>query len=169
MTVLIAMLFNLGVFAALIGLHLLLDCIKYRDHHKLTWSKTFEGMARENLVDGTLLLSALTFEAYLHHSFGLLAGLSGLARAEISIVRMLATTLPKLTILHNVLCILSNLQHYYETINPRLGTKLQPVERCYAAALVCTLTLLITAPFFLHLTIAEYMEFLLYQLTPGIV
>lgn len=166
-TLIIAALLNLGAFAVLIGTHLVLDLVKYRDHHGLSWQKTLEGMARESLVDITLLLTALTFSMYFHHSGGFLATAGGVLRAEMTIVRGIFTLIPKFTILHNALCVLSNLQHYYETVNPRLGHGLQPVERCYLICMGMTLLLLIAAPVLLHLSAAQYVAMVLHELTPG--
>jgi hypothetical protein len=168
-TLIVAALLNLGAFALLILVHVLLDIVKYRDFQRLSWAKTLEGTARESLVDGTLLLTALTFSIYFHHSAGFLASAGGVFRAEMTIVRGLFLLIPKITILHNVLCILSNLQHYYATMHPRLGKSLLPVERCYVICLALTVLLLIAAPALLHLTGAEYAAQLLHELTPGIV
>jgi hypothetical protein len=168
-TLLIAALLNIGMFAVLILLHCLLDIIKYRDHHGLSWRKTFEGMARENLVDVTLLCTALAFAMYFHHSAGFLAGAGGVLRAEMSIVRGFFLLIPKFTILHNVLCVLANIQHYYATINPRLGAALQPVERCYLLCLGVTIMLLAFAPWLLGISMADYTEILVHELRPGVV
>jgi hypothetical protein len=111
-------LLNLGAFGLLVIAHMTLDVVKYRERHNFSWKQTVEGVVRESLVDVTLLIVGLVFSVYLHHGVGV-ASVSGLMRAEISILRMLALLVPKLKILHHFLKIVAHLHHYLEQVHPR--------------------------------------------------
>ncbi len=111
--------FNLGAFGLLVVAHMTLDWVKYRERHGHTVGDTFRYMVRESLVDITLLLVGLVFALYLHHSVGGIASISGLMRAEISIIRMVALLVPKLKILHHFLKIIAHLHHYLDQIHPQ--------------------------------------------------
>ena len=108
--------FNLGAFALLVVAHMALDWVKYRERHGCTYKETIEGMAHENLVDVTLLMVGLVFSVYLHHSIGV-ASLSGLMRAEISVIRAAALLVPKLKVLHHFLKIVAHLHHYLNQVH----------------------------------------------------
>ena len=111
-------LFNLGAFAMLILAHMALDTVKYRERHACSWRLTLEGVARESLVDITLLLVGLVFAVYLHHSVGV-ASLAGLMRAELAVIRSVAMFVPKVKILHHFLKVMAHLHHYLEQVHPR--------------------------------------------------
>lgn len=113
-----AALFNLGVFALIVIAHMALDTVKYRERHAFTWKETVEGVVRESLIDITLLMVGLVFAVYLHHSVGV-ASISGLMRAEISLIRTVALFVPKIKILHHFLKIIAHLHHYLEQVHPR--------------------------------------------------
>ena len=111
-------LFNLGAFGLLVLAHMALDVVKYRERHQFSWKQTVEGVVRESLLDVTLLCVGLVFSVYLHHGVGV-ASVAGLMRAELTVVRMLATLVPKLKILHHFLKIVAHLHHYMEQVHPK--------------------------------------------------
>jgi hypothetical protein len=111
--------FNLGAFGLLVIAHMALDWFKYREKHGMTRRQTMEGIVRESLVDVTLLMVGLVFSLYLHHSVGGVASVSGLMRAEITIIRMAALLVPKLKILHHFLKIIAHVHHYLDVVHPR--------------------------------------------------
>ena len=119
MTLLVASMFNLGAFALLIVVHMVLDIVKYREHHQMSWKLTLEGAFRESLIDITLLSVGLVFAIYLHYSVGV-SGLSGLLRAEVTVIRAVAMLVPKLKILHDLLKAIAHLHLYLEHKHDRL-------------------------------------------------
>ncbi|MDA1208478.1 MAG: hypothetical protein O2904_00405 [bacterium] len=121
LTFLVASLFNLGAFALLIAAHMALDFVKYREHHNYSLHDTFEGMIRESLIDITLLFVAIVFSVYLHHSVVGVASLSGLVRAEVTLVRAAALLVPKMKILHHFLKVVSHLHHYMQQTQKQIS------------------------------------------------
>ncbi len=145
LTILVAALFNLGTFAMLIVAHISLDIVKYREHHGFSWRKTVEGIWRENLFDCTLLLIGFVFAVYFHHTVGI-AGVSGLMRADITIVRGLGTLVPKAEILNDFLHVLARLWGYFRFPHLRMGLPLQAGERLLVFLFAASCLLLIIAP-----------------------
>ena len=165
LTMLAAAMFNMGVFGLLIIAHMSLDLVKYREFHGMSWRATFEGILRESLIDITLLFVGLVFGIYLHHSVGI-AGLSGLMRAEVTIIRALGTMIPKMKILHNFLKVMSHLHHYMRHVHPHFRDSYSGVERACFFFLGITITLLLLAVPILDLTMLEYQNILADQLIP---
>lgn len=120
LTLLSAALFSLGVFALLIVAHMSLDFVKYREVHKFTLKGTVEGIVRESLVDVVLLFVGLTFAVYFHHTM-LIAGVSGLIRAEMTILSAFGMLIPKFTILHHIVEVTVHVGHYIRHPHPRIG------------------------------------------------
>jgi len=146
LAVLAAAMFNMGAFAMLIIAHMALDVVKYREHHGFSWSMTIEGTIRESLVDIALLFVGLVFAVYLHHSVGI-ASLSGILRAEVTVIRALGTVLPKLKILHHFLKIMSHLHHYMETVHPHIHRGFSSLDRyCFAFIGISIVLLAVAAP-----------------------
>ena len=77
-----------------------LDYVKYREYHGYGWKLTFEGMVRESITDITLFSIGLVFSVYLHHSIAF-PGISGVLRAELMLIRLFGTIIPKVKILHS--------------------------------------------------------------------
>lgn len=169
LTFLVAALFNLGVFALMILAHMSLDTVKYRDVHGLKGIKVVEGVVRESLVDITLFCLGLAFAVYLHHSLPVIGGLAGLARAETTILRSLATLLPKMKILHHTLCILSNIQNYLSHIHPRMGKGWSMTDRLCFIFSIASVLLVIAAPALLGIDAAHLERIIFSELIPGAV
>ena len=112
-----AALFNLGTFGLLVAAHMSLDIVKYRDLHGFSWKLTARGTTRESLIDMMLLFIGLVFAVYLHHGAGIIA-LSGLLRAEGTIIRALVTLIPKLEVFQHVLHIFLTTREHLMVIEP---------------------------------------------------
>lgn len=130
LTFLAAALFNLGFFALLIIAHMALDVVKYREVHNKSWRNVAEGVVRESLLEFTVFAIALVFAVYLHHSLWL-AGLTGVIRAQATLVRFLGTTLPKLTILAGFRNVITHLHTYLANTHSRLGLPWSGMERTF--------------------------------------
>lgn len=151
LTFLAAMLFNAGAFAVLLAGHMALDVYKYRDIHRKKWGKVAEGVARENLLDVSLLTLGITFSVYCHSSLPLVAGLRGLVRTEISLFNALVQVFVKVHVLNNVVGVLADVHNYLGDPHPRLGKKFSVLEAVSALGLGMSVTLLAAAPFLLGL------------------
>lgn len=158
LTFLAAMLFNAGAFALLIVGHMALDVYKYREIHRKKWSKVVEGVARENLLDVSLLSLGVAFSVYFHASLPIVAGLRGFLRTEISVVNALVQITVKAHILHNMLMVLSYLYKYLRSVHPRLGNGASVLETVALAGLVGSLSLIVLSPWILSLDAAAVMH-----------
>lgn len=163
-TFLIAALFSLGMFAALIVAHMALDIVKYR-HHRYGIGATTIATLRESLIDMTLLGVGMVFAVYFHTSLPLIAGVSGLLRAELTVVQGLGTVLPKMKLLHRFIETMTNIELYF-TKTIRKTQELKPVELWCFFALGTTVSLLVLAPFVLGITGDHYKSILLEQVIP---
>lgn len=162
-----AALLNLGAFALLVIGHMVLDVLKYREVHGLTWRLTALGVLRESLVDITLLAIGLVFAVYLHHSVGI-ASLSGLLRAELTVLRMFGTLIPKAKILHDILKVVAHLHHYLEQVHPRLRQSWSQLEHyCMYFLVISVLLLIFAAPLMgVHWEVVKGV--LLEEMVPGL-
>ena len=165
LTLLVASLLNLGAFGLLIIAHMSLDLVKYREHHHFTWRRTFEGMMRESLVDIALLSIGAVFSVYLHHTVGL-ASVSGLLRAELSVVRAAAMLVPKLKILHNMLKIVSHLHHYLDQAHPRISKGWSQIDRFCFFTIAASVFLIVAAPALMGVEMETVMFILRGELLP---
>lgn len=148
LTILVAAMFNLGVFALLVMVHMSLDIVKYRDIHGFNWRQTAKAVFHESLIDITLITVALVFSVYLHHSVALVS-VSGLIRAEVTIVRAFGTLIPKVVILENFLKVISHFHHYLLQVHPGAVSRgWSPTDRLYMSFIAVSLLLLFLAPQF---------------------
>lgn len=146
LALLAAGLFNLGAFGLIIVAHMSLDWVKYREVHSLSYKETMVGMLRESIVDITLLVVGLVFAVYLHHSVGV-ASVSGLMRAELSVLRTAAIMIPKVKILHHFLKIIAHLRHYLEHLHPHLREKFGGIDYlCFYFCGISLMLILFAAP-----------------------
>lgn len=144
-TFLAAAIFNIGFFALVIAAHMSLDVVKYRDVLGYNWSKTLKAVFLESFVDITLLFVALASAVYLHHSLAL-SILSGLSRAELTIVRALALLFTKMQIIEHVLHVLVHVHSYLHVPHPLLTKKMTRAQKLCAFALMLSIALLIASP-----------------------
>ncbi|PIR53418.1 hypothetical protein COU76_01215 [Candidatus Peregrinibacteria bacterium CG10_big_fil_rev_8_21_14_0_10_49_10] len=165
LTLLVAALLNLGAFGLLIAAHMTLDFVKYREYHKFSMKRTLEGMVRESLVDVTLLSVGLLFAVYIHHTIGL-AGMSGLLRAEVSLVSAAAMVLPKVKVLHNFLKVISHLRHYIDQVHPRFCQGWSNLDHFCFFAIEFSLILIAAAPLILGMDTKTLFFVLQSQLIP---
>ena len=148
LTLIAAALLNLGVFLLLIVTHMCLDIVKYRELHHMTWKQTLYATVHESLLDVTLLLVALVVSVYLHHSVGLVS-LSGLIRAELTLVRFFGTILPKFFILEHLLKVCAHMQHYLHHAHPQVGKGFSTAEKYYMCFIVICVYMLFNAANFM--------------------
>lgn len=151
LTLLAAMIFNAGAFLVLIAGHMVLDVYKYREIHGKQWKKVAEGVARENLIDVSVIALGIAFSVYCHTALPLFAGIQGLIRTEIAIVNGLVQVVVKTHVLHGVLTILANLHQYLRVVHPRFGKKFSTVEIVAVASLVVSIALTVVSPWILQL------------------
>ncbi len=151
LTLLAAMLFNAGAFLLLVAGHMALDVYKYREIHGKKWTKVAEAVARENLIDVSVISLGVAFSVYCHSALPIFAGIQGLIRTEIALVNAVVQITVKTHVLHGFLTILADLHQYMSKIHPRMGKGLSPVETLSVLALVASIALTLAAPWLLHL------------------
>lgn len=165
LALLAAGLFNLGVFGLIVFAHMVLDFVKYRDHHGYGWKMTLEGVIRESLVDITLIGIGLVFSVYLHHTVGV-ASVSGLMRAELTVVRAVALLVPKVKILHHFLKIMAHLHLYLDHIHPRMRTGWSALDHlCFYFLGISAFLILFAAPL-MHVSWDVIGDILKHELIP---
>ncbi len=162
--VLSAALFSLGLFAALIALHMALDYVKYREVHHCTLRRTFQGMTRESLRDVMLLSVGFVCTVYLHHTMGM-AALSGLVRSEAVILQALGTVLPKYFILNESLLVAVHLRSYLSHQHPRMEKGWNGLERTQMALIALAGILLGVAAPLMHVSQSHVFSILLREFT----
>ncbi|MDP7247630.1 MAG: hypothetical protein QF741_03335 [Candidatus Peribacteraceae bacterium] len=168
LTLLAAAMFSLGAFGLLIFTHMCLDLVKYREYHGYSWGLTFKGIVRESLMDLTLFMIGLMFAVFLHHSIAF-PGISGVMRAEIAVVRMFGTIIPKMKILHNFLKIVAHVRHYLDHAHPHLRKHWSSVDRvCFWSLGLTTLLLVFSAPI-LQVEYSTVIEILREELVPRLI
>lgn len=165
LTILIASLLNLGVFGLLIIAHMALDYVKYREHHGFSWRRTVEGMVRESLLDIALLGVGVVFAVYLHHTVGL-ASLSGLLRAEMTVVRAAGMLVPKAKILHDFLSIISHVRHYIDQVHPRHTLGWSRLDRFCILTLALSVLLVVATPALMGVDVSTVVRILQSELIP---
>lgn len=127
-TFLVAAIFNLGFFAILIVLHMLLDYVKYRDYFRFPVGLTIKAVLLESIVDIALFLLSMTFAVYLSTELAFPL-LSGLGRSGLTILRALGTIVPKIHIAEHMLTIVLNLHLYLYTPHPDIRKPLSAAHR----------------------------------------
>ena len=162
----IASLCTTGLFLLAVTAHACLDLVKFHDGHGLSWRASAVQALRSNVVTFTLLLTALTASLYLHPSFGMIAGFSGIALAQGSVLRALAMSLPKYFALQQMTERVGSLWNWIDAEEPRA---FGPCERSYLALAVTMLFLLMAAPVLLDIPLNVYALVLRIELTPGVI
>lgn len=151
LTFLAAMLFNAGAFILLIAMHMVLDVYKYREIYGRNWSKVAEGVARESLIDVSVVALGIAFSVYCHTALPLVAGLRGIVRTEIVVLNALVQVATKTHVLHGFLTILADIHGYLQTVHPRMDSWLSPIDIVALASLVVSVALTLLAPWILGL------------------
>ncbi len=155
LTLLAAMLFNAGAFMLLIVGHMVLDVYKYRDIHGKKWRKVAEGVARESLIDVSVVALGVAFAVYCHTALPIIAGLRGIVRTEIAILNGLVQVIAKTHVLHGFLTILADVHAYLEKTHPRMGRRLSFVEIVCLVGLTASVCLTFAAPWILDLDVGQ--------------
>ncbi|MEQ1849386.1 MAG: hypothetical protein ABL890_02230 [Candidatus Peribacteraceae bacterium] len=143
-TILAAALLSLGWFLLLIVLHMSLDIVKYREVHGYSTLRTLKAVLLESASDIALLLTAITFAVYLHHTF-LLSSVSGLMRSQLTIVRALGMLIPETSILQHAVVVGMNIHEYMHSPHPDIDQSFTRVEKWSLITIVVTLILLLIA------------------------
>ena len=165
LTLLMAAMFNLGAFGILVITHIALDIVKYRDCYGFCWKITIKAAVRESLVDITLLMVGLVFSVYLHHNVGI-ASVSGIMRAEISIIRVVALLIPKVKILHHFLKIVSHIHLYLDRVHPRLNEKWSALDLLCFTFITISFFMLAIAGQAMSVSYAMIQQILMEELLP---
>ncbi|MEN9561287.1 MAG: hypothetical protein RIQ56_560 [Candidatus Parcubacteria bacterium] len=165
LTFLFAAFLNIGAFGVLVLLHMSLDIVKYHDLHGLSWTQTLRGTLRESLLDVALLLVALVFAIYLHHATVIVA-VSGLVRAEATILLALGTIIPKVEVMHHLLWIASSIVSHMGYIKPATQVEWTVGELIHITLSLTALVLIVLAPTILGMSAHAFGEVLVKQLVP---
>jgi len=165
LTLLIAALFNLGMFALLIAVHMGLDYVKYTERHGFATRKAMVGVLSESIIDITLLMVGLVFAVYLHHSAGLIAA-SGLLRAGGYSARAFGIVLPKLEVLYHFCDTLMNPQEHMDHFDEEVRARWTMAMTIAVCAVVSCVLLLLIAPSILSINALETGSIIVHQLTP---
>jgi hypothetical protein len=144
---------------------MVLDYVKYREVHGYDFRGTVEGIMRESLVDVALLFVGLVFAVYLHHSVGI-ASLSGLMRAEVTILRAVAIAVPKIKILHHFLKIMSHLHHYLQQVHPHMRKEFTGLDYLCIYFIAISVVLIALAAPLMHVDISLIQNILADELLP---
>lgn len=166
LTLLAAAMFSIGTFGVLIIAHMVLDIVKYREVHKLPWSHTLKAVVHESLLDCTLLAVALLVSVYFHSSVGFIQ-LSGLLRAELSIVQFLGVVLPKFIILEHLVKVFAHIHHYLLYIHPHAHKRRwSKLDKIYFGLLTGSVLLLLFAPMITRADPTVITHVVLHELQP---
>jgi len=144
-TVIASIIFNLGIFAMLVAVHMGLDIIKYRTLHGLCWRCVVFETIRESLVDIFFIALGILLAILFHHSVAI-GGLGRLGEVPMFLLTMVLRVGPRLQIAEHILEIVTYWQHHFTTLN-RPGTPLTKGEKtvCAATFFVLSLVLLLSA------------------------
>ncbi|MDO8648177.1 MAG: hypothetical protein Q7R81_00150 [Candidatus Peregrinibacteria bacterium] len=165
LTFLFAALLNIGAFAVLVGLHMLLDVFKYREVHGLSWESTIHATLRESLTDAMLLMIGVVFAVYLHYSAGIIA-VSGLLRSEGYILRAVGMFIPKLKVLCHTTGITASLRTHVASVQPWMRPEFARWEQVCCIIMIVTAALLAFAPGVLESSPEQITSILARELNP---
>lgn len=166
LTLIFAGLCDIGFFAVLIVIHVVLDLWKYKVVQELTLTETLHATFRENLTDSSLFLLALTALLYLNPIVPSIAILTGPFALTATIARGLAILLPKLTILHHSLRILFNMHDHLHGPSTRSPDQWSVVEFLSLAVMLVSICLLVATPLLVHVPQADLRAIVLGQMVP---
>ena len=150
LTFLAAALFKLGLFALLIGAHMALDIVKFREYHRYGLAATIRAVLRGSLPDVTFFMIALTCAVYFHQSLPIIAAVSGISRSALTLLGATGTVVPKWEIGNRFVRTLRNLPAYFRAVL-RVGTPFDRVERFCLFALCLNLAVLAVSPLLLNM------------------
>ncbi len=164
LTIAASIILNMGVFAALVLLHMALDVIKYRTKHSLSWHWVMIETLRESLIDIFFIALGLLLSIAFHHAIAI-GGLGRLAEAEVLILNLILRVGPRMKIAEHLLEILLYWKHHFETqFQPR--APLSKSERGMLAAIVIMTIGIIATPFVTSLTVHDVGKTMKKELTP---
>lgn len=165
LTLLIAALFNLGLFALLIAAHMSLDIVKYREVHHLDWRLTLRGVLRESLVDIFLLCLGLFLAVYFHHTAGIVA-VSGLMIAEGTIAKAIGLFLSKIEILYHIVNVFTSVKTHLRDVRVSPMRSWTIGEQMLLSLSVIAVLAVTFSSYLLQIPGSELEEILVRQLVP---
>lgn len=163
-TVVASIVFNLGIFFALVLSHMGLDTIKYRTLHNLRWGWVAIETVRESLVDIFFIALGILLAVIFHHTIAI-GGLGRLGEFPILLLDLILRVGPRLKIAEHILEVVTYWKHHFTApFVPR--TALSAAERkiCFATLAVAAITLLL--PLFSSLTLENVLHTAKKELTP---
>lgn len=163
-TVTASIVFNLGIFTLLVGCHMLLDVIKYRSKHQLSWHTTIIETLREGLVDIFFITLGLLLALAFHYTVAI-GGLGRLARLEILILNLILRVGPRLKIAEHLLEIVMYWKHHMaEAFAP--GAPLNKSEQYLLLANILIVCSILLAPFLTSMSSEAVTSTIKKELTP---
>lgn len=163
-TVVASIVFNLGIFFALVLCHMGLDVIKYRTRHGLKWDWVAVETVRESLVDVFFIVLGVLLAIIFHHTIAI-GGLGRLGEFPILLLDLILRVGPRLKIAEHILEVVTYWKHHFTApFVPR--TPLSRGERkvCLATIAVTAITLLL--PLLSSLTFENILHTAKRELTP---
>jgi hypothetical protein len=109
-----------------------------------------EGVVRESLLDITLLLLGLVFAVYLYN-VTLGGTVTGIISVKMNILRAVLLFIPKLTILHHFLKVVSHVHHYMQNMHVHINKPWRAVEVTCMTICLIAMFLLAFAPSLLQI------------------
>lgn len=168
LSVLVSLFFSMGVFAMLILFHAALDVAKYRMVHNLSARGTLKGVIRENLLDVTLVTIGLTAAVCFHHHI-FFGSVSSLVRADIFLLRMIGTTLPKMQIFHSFMCVAASMRSYIHTKHEQLEMPWSAFDKACFIIMLLGIALFLATPFIFGIDQSTIQKILVEEMTPHMV
>jgi|GEM_PF-1761741 hypothetical protein len=163
-TVTASIVLNLGVFALLVVSHMVLDVIKYRSKHNLSWYWTFAETMREGLVDIFFISLGLLLGVAFHHAVAI-GGLGRVARLEVLLLNMFLRVAPRFKIAEHLLEIFLYWKHHFE--KPFIPHEpLSKSEKGLLFATIATTVAIVLVPYVTDITWLSVGQTIKYELTP---
>lgn len=163
-----AAMFTSGVFLLMILAHMSLDIVKYREVHGFSMGQTIIATLRESLVDILFLVVALCFAVTFRIESGV-AVMSGLLRAEETLIRAAGMLFPKLKIFYHFAFVVTSLKAHLLTIHPSISGHLRLGEVLTLMLLITCSAYLLVSPLLLSTDPGVIPAILMREITPGLV
>ncbi|MEK7137796.1 MAG: hypothetical protein AAB853_05960 [Patescibacteria group bacterium] len=163
-TVVASIVFNLGIFFALVLGHMGLDVVKYRTLHHLKWGWVAIETVRESLMDIFFIVLGVLLAVIFHHTIAI-GGLGRFGELPILLLDLILRVGPRLKIAEHILEVVTYWKyHFTAPFVPR--TPLSQGERkvCYATLAVTAITLML--PILSSLTFENILHTAKRELTP---
>ena len=163
-TVTASIVFNLGIFTALVVGHMVLDIIKYRTKHGLSWHWIFVETLREGLVDVFFIVLGLLLGIAFHYSVAI-GGLGRLAKLEVLILNLVLRVGPRLKIAEHILEVVLYWKHHYAGLFMPHAPLSKGEKSLLLATILCTCGILLV-PYVTEMTWGDVGGVVAKELTP---